>query len=67
MQELDRLFVLIEFGSSFVSANREEVNSSFLVDAESKTVRRAQGRQNGLESTGAGPSTAYREGNYIEW
>ena len=48
MQGLDRLFVLIEFGSSFVNVNREEVNSSFLVVTESKTVRSAQGRKDEL-------------------
>jgi hypothetical protein len=47
-----RLFVLIEFGSSFVSVDREEVNSSFSVGAESKTVRTVQGSRNELESIG---------------
>jgi hypothetical protein len=37
-----RLFVLIEFGSSFVSVNRKEIIGSVLVSAESKTLRTAQ-------------------------
>jgi hypothetical protein len=47
------LFVLIEFGSRFVSVNRKEIRS-VLVTAESKTVRTRQGRRNELESIGTG-------------
>jgi hypothetical protein len=51
------LFVLIEFGSRFVSVNRKEIRS-VLVTAESKTVRTGQGRRNELESIGTGLGVA---------